>query len=37
MISRYNAIKTVGDRVVQELSGKISVVGVGNAEIKTAE
>ena len=37
MISKYNAIKTNGDRVVQELPGKISVGGVGNAEIKTTE
>ena len=35
MDSRYNAIKTIGDRAVQKLSGPISIGGVDNAEIKT--
>ena len=35
MISRYNAIKTIGDKVVQEHFGPISIVGGGNAEVKT--
>ena len=35
MDSRYNAIKTIGDRAVQKLPGPISIGGVGNAEIKT--
>ena len=34
-VSRYNAIKTIGDKVVQELLGPISIVGGGNAEVKT--
>ena len=34
-VSRYNAIKTIGDRAVQKLPGPISIGGVGNAEIKT--
>ena len=35
MVSRYNAIKTIGDTAVQELPGSISTGGAGNAEIKT--
>ena len=34
MVSRYNAIKTFGDRAVQELPQPISIDGVGNVEIK---
>ena len=35
MVSRHSAIKTIGDRAVQELPGPISIGGAGNAEIKT--
>ena len=35
MVSRYNAIKAIGDRAVQELFRPISIGGVGNADIKT--
>ena len=35
MVSRYSAIKTVGDRAVQEVPRPISIGGVGNVEIKT--
>ena len=35
IVSRYNAIKAIGVRAVQELPGPISIGGVGNAEIKT--
>ena len=35
MVSRYNAIKTIGNRAVQELPGPVSIGDVGNTEIKT--
>ena len=35
MVSRYDDIKTIGDRAIQEPPGPISIGGVGNAEIKT--
>ena len=34
MVSRYNAIKTTGDRAVQELPGPVSIGGVGNLTFK---
>lgn len=36
MVSRYNAIKTIGDRTVQEFHGHISIGGVDNVESKPA-
>ena len=35
MVSRYNVIKTIGNRAVQELPGPVSIGGVGNTEVKT--
>ena len=35
MVSRYNTIKAIGGRAVQELSVPLSISGVGNAEVKT--
>ena len=34
MISRFNFIKTIGDRAAQELPKPMSIGGVGNAKIK---
>ena len=36
MVPRYNAIKTIGNRTVQEFHGHISGGGVDNAESKQA-
>ena len=35
MVSRYNAIKTIGDRAVQKLPGPTSFGSVSNAQLKT--
>ena len=35
MVSRYDAIKRIGNRAIEELPGPISIGGVGNSQLKT--
>ena len=35
MVSRYDAIKRIGNRAIEELPGPISIGGVGNSQVKT--
>ena len=35
MVSRYQAVKAIGSRASKEISGPISIRGVGNSQVQT--